>query len=241
MRSLVRITTPFVLGSFLLACGPVNRTIVFDDYPQPERDSTTPLPSRVVLEKPQLAVDSTCPGGGELSEGERRAREVHFGADLVRLLGSQNATDVDPQARYTANVNVRLQEEHRRNGFLAVRIIVSILLAAGSAVVSYQLAPRGDAITGEDNYKISAAVTGFAVSLSLWNLIFGTLPSRTVRYRSEATVTIRDRATNQPVAQETVSADHEDSFSDYGLPGKCDRASGTALRLHLPSARTSRA
>jgi hypothetical protein len=233
MRSIAKTTTPLVLGSFLLACAPVNRTIVFDGYPQPDRDSAMPLSSRIVLEKPQIAVDSTCAADCVWSDGERRTGEVHFGADVVRLLGVQNATDVDPRARYIANVTVRLQEQHRRNGLMVLRIGLPLVMAVGSAVAAYQLTPR-DTFTGGNNDKIWWAVTGFVTSWGLWSIVAMTIPSRTAHYRSEATVTIRDRATNQPVAQETISADFEDTFSDYGLPGKWDRASGTALRLLEP-------
>jgi hypothetical protein len=236
MQSLATIATTFLLGSFLLACGPVNRTIVFDGYLQPDSAGTAPLPSRLVLKKPTLAIESSCGEDCTWSGSERGSGEVHLGTDVARALGPQNVTDVDPSARYVADVDVRLREQRHTNGFAALQILLPLLAAAGSGAAAYSITPAThDRMGHEDNtQKVGAAVTGFALSWAIWYAIFGALPSNTVTYGAEARVVIRDRATNRNVVDETVSADYEDMFSGYSLSEKMDRASGMALRQIEP-------
>ena len=240
LRGTAGVVSMFTLFFFLLGCGPANRRIVFAGAPELESAPVERLPSRLVLEKPKLKITSTCAGDCLWSDVTRRSAEIQLGTDVVELLGPQNVTDVDPSARFAADLEVRLDEEMSKNaGLVAVQIIVPLAMAAGGSVFAYRMVPPPaagpypGAAVGPDP-QMQAAVTAFALSFALWGLVFNLLPANDVSYVAEARVTVRDRSSNRTVVMESTRARYEDSFNNYSFIEKVDRASGTALRLLEP-------
>ncbi|MBI4705767.1 MAG: hypothetical protein HY744_32135 [Deltaproteobacteria bacterium] len=217
-------------------CAPAQRTIIFDAFAPTEHAARAVVPGRLSLDKPTLRIDSTCAQKCIWSDAERIAAENHIRDELLRLLGPQN-TSLSPEgARYAVHVDVIVNEKLHGNGLIALQIILPLALGAGAGVTAYMLTPAPPecppdmfCVAQTDN-RFSNALTSAAISMSLWTLVFATLPSRTGEYQAAAAVKVLDRATGQVVLNETVAVSLEDTFSTYAGQDKIDRLTGEVLR-----------
>lgn len=221
-----------------LGCGTMSRSVTF-----PQAAEVPPAPkakATLALEQPRVNFESSM--NSLWSNDVRQQTGAVVANDITKALGPDNVAGHE-QADRLVTVDIQVKEVVDSSaGMTALRIIVPVAVGVAAAVLAYKGTAdpcashraEGDFCVNDGTAAVRNSAVGFGLAWTLGYLGLSAIPSHDASYRTQATITVRDRLTGAIALNETVYAEHRDRFSNFMLPSKLDSAVGIALRKLEP-------